>query len=329
MMGCSNTRKSNVVYFKNNHIKIGILPNVGGRIVFLSRIGGNNILKTDVDQWYESEEERIKPSPFSEFKAYNGFITWVGPQSQWWSDQDVNPELLDNKSIWPPDPYIIYGDFKIVNKTETSLTMIGLKSPVSGVQLTKQYTLKDNKLLIKVTGENIRNRPISFDLWSNARFDGFTDFIVPSFDEDLLKVDSKESESVERLAYKIENGFFNFIKELPSKSNKTRIGKAFLHPQKGNIIAVRDDTFLLMEFDSVDKNKIHPDQGFIEIYSAVSSKEEDCLLELEHHSAYKTLKPRETISLTETWSLYEYTEPKDLRDYYSFYKEIKYYFHLS
>ena len=323
MMGCSTASKNNVVYLKNDHIKIGILPNVGGRMVFLSRIGGNNILKTDVDQWNESEEERIKPSPFSEFKAYNGLITWVGPQSQWWSDQDVNPELQDAKSIWPPDPYLIYGNFKIVNKTETSLTMIGLKSPVSGVQLTKHYTIKNNKLIIKVTGENIRNRAISFDVWSNARFDGFTDFIVPAYDEDLLKVDSKESESVERLAYKIENGFFNFIKELPSKSDKARIGKAFLHPQKGIIIAVRDNTFLLMEFDSVDKNKIHPDQGFIEVYNEISNEDEDGLLELEHHSAYKTLKPGESNTLTETWSLYEYSGPKDHRDYYSFYKEIQ------
>ncbi len=324
MMGCSNTRKSNVVYLKNNHIKIGILPNVGGRIVFLSRIGGNNILKTDVDQWYESEEERIEPSPFSEFKAYNGLITWVGPQSQWWSDQDANPELQDNKSIWPPDPYLIYGNFEIVNKTETSLTMIGPKSPVSGVQLTKQYTLKDNKLIIKVTGENIRNRAISFDLWSNARFDGFTDFIVPSFDEDLLKVESTETELIQKLSYKIEDGFFNFIKDHPSKDDKVRKGKAFLHPQKGNIIAVRANTFLFMEFDNVEKNKIHPDQGFIEVYNEISNKDEDGgLLELEHHSAYKTLKPGESNTLTETWSLYEYSGPKDHRDYYSFYKEIQ------
>ena len=322
MIGCNKTAEDEVVYLKNEHIKIGILPNVGGRMVYLNYLEDENLLKADKTQWFESDDERIVPSPNSGFKAYNGFITWIGPQSQWWLDQDVNAELRDLKSTWPPDPYLIYGHFKITKKTNTSITLIGPESPVSGVKLTKQYSLKSNELIIKVTAENIRKKTISFDIWSNARFDGFTDFIVPAFDEDLLKVEPKDPEFPKNTAYKIDDGFFYFDKEFPLKGEDDKVSKAFLHPQKGNIIAVRNNTFLLMDFDFVPKAQIHPNQGFIEVYSLLSDKKEDCLLELEHHSAYKTLKPGESSTLTETWSLFEFNVQKDHRDYYGFYKNI-------
>ncbi len=323
MTGCNKSTKSDVVYLKNDVIRIGILHNVGGRIVYLSYLKSDNLLKADKKLWDEPDDEKINPSPFSKFKAYNGLITWVGPQSKWWTDQNVNPKLRDNKSLWPPDPYLIYGNFEIKNKTDTSITLVGPRSPVSGVKLTKQFSLKGNKLIIKVAAENIRDRNISFDLWTNARFDGKTDFIVPSFAENLLKVESKETPIYQKLKSMTENGFFYFLKEPILKGNKSKVGKAFLHPEKGNIIAIRGKTFLLMDFDFIPKDKIHKDQGFIEVYNIQSSNSDDCLLELEHHSAYKTLRPGESTSLTETWSFFEYKGPKDHRDYFGFYKNIQ------
>jgi len=323
MFGCNESITNDIIYLKNDCIKIGVLNSVGGRLVYLSHLEQDNILNADEKFWNISDDERINPSPFTKFKAYNGMITWVGPQSEWWTDQDVNPELLLNKSRWPPDPFLIYGDFEIIKKTDSSITLIGPNSPVSGVRLTKEYSIKSNKLTIKVTARNIRDRDISFDLWTNARFDSTTDFIIPAFTEDLLKVESKATTEYQKLESRTEEGFFYFLKEPMSKGDKPRVGKAFLHPEKGNIIAVRGKTFLLMDFDFVSRDKIHPDQAFIECYNKQSDKKEDCLLELEHHSEYKTLRPGESSIMVETWSLFEYMEPKDHRDYYRFYKIIQ------
>lgn len=323
MIGCSNNKNDNVVYIENSFIKVGILPKVGGRLVYYSLINKENILKSDSELWNEPEGDRITPTPFSPFKAYNGFITWVGPQSEWWSNQDINTKKRDEKSVWPPDPFLIYGNFEIINRTSNSITILGPKSPISGVQLTKKYTLIKNKLIIKVDGKNIRDEDISIDLWSNARFDGYTDYIVPSYEKDLFKIEAKESKSNYKLDYNIDEGFFTFVENNLYKKNRVGVGKAYLFPEKGEIIAVKNSTLLLMEFNRVDKELIHENQGFIEVYNYLTNDKNNSLIELEHHSEYRTLKPMESMSIIETWSLYDYNYLHDHRDYYRFYKKIK------
>jgi len=319
-----STYLNNIIYLNNDEVKIGVLPTVGGRLVYLSYFDSDNLLKADKNQWNESKEERIEPSPFSKFKAYNGFITWIGPQSKWWENQNINTELRDIKSVWPPDPYLIYGKYDIAKRTDTSLILIGRKSPVSGVKLTKHFTLSKNKLKIKVSAQNVKGKEISFDLWSNARFNQATKFIIPAYEEDLLRVESKKTELVDNLDYSIENGYFTFRQNTPLNGENDRVAKAFLHPKKGNIIAIKNNIFLLMEFDEVSPTQIHPDHAFIEVYNKISSKENDYLLELEHHSSYKTIKPGESHSMSETWSLFKYKyQLKDYRDYYRFYKDIE------
>jgi len=51
----------------------------------------------------------------------------------------------------------------------------------------------------------------------------------------------------------------------------------------------------------------------VEIYPYVNSKGDDTLLELEVHGTYKTIKPVETMFLTETWELYPHgSEPRTI-----------------
>ena len=74
---------------------------------------------------------------------------------------------------WPPDPYLIYGDFKIKEQTDSYIKMVGPESPISGVQLVKEVTvLDDGRVSFKVTAKNIRDKDVSWDLWSNTRVNG-------------------------------------------------------------------------------------------------------------------------------------------------------------
>ena len=202
---------NSIIYLGNDKLKVGILTEVGGRMVFFGANEGTNLLKSDTSLWNEPDSVRIKPSAFSEFKPYFGMITWVGPQSEWWKHQKLNQERLKNAAVWPPDPFLTYGQYKVVEKTDSSLIITGPESPVSGLQLTKEFSISGNKLNICVTAKNISDTIQSWDLWTNARFDSNTSYMVPTTEKGLLRVGADESPVKEKMNYLLENGIFNFV----------------------------------------------------------------------------------------------------------------------
>ena len=80
---------SNLVWLLNDKIEVGILPEVGGRIVVLRKPGGMNMLKSDTLQWQPPWPEISLQAGFI---PYNGHIVWLGPQRKWWARQDLNDQ---------------------------------------------------------------------------------------------------------------------------------------------------------------------------------------------------------------------------------------------
>jgi len=291
-----------VIYLQNEWIKAGFLPDVGGRMVYLSPVGSENFLLSDSSLWNEPQSGRIIPEPSSPFKPYNGFITWVGPQSGWWKQQNILPEKRDNADMWPPDPYLIYSSFKVIEHTSHLLILEGSESPVSGIKMVKRYELNDSSISIDVAAINVRNEAVAWDLWSNARFDAFTMFRVPVENPDLVKIKSEENSLFEMVKHQIDDGSFSFLPEYPSDENKKRVSKAFIYPARGEMLVSKGAWNLTINFDLVPKVFIHPEQGMVEVYNCISFSEPSCIVELEHHSAYKTLRPGEQMSLKEVWT---------------------------
>jgi hypothetical protein len=191
MFNC-NAKQNNggekLILLKNSQIEIGIIPDLGGRIVLLRRPGMKNILKSDPTQWNDPLA-RPEISAFSDFKAFNGHIVWLSPQSEWWIKQDINSKRRYSKTVWPPDSYLIYGDYKITSQTDTSITIISPESPFSGVQLTKKVSFNSEGVVkFEAAAKNIREEPVSWGLWLNTRFDGFARCYVPADKNDLLKL---------------------------------------------------------------------------------------------------------------------------------------------
>ena len=100
----------------NGTIEIGLLPEVGGRLVRVSLTGHPNIIQSDSALWNEPSSQRPSLNPLKPFKAYNGEINWVNPQSEWWVKQDSFPDLKANRTPWPPDPYLVYAPYKITDQ---------------------------------------------------------------------------------------------------------------------------------------------------------------------------------------------------------------------
>ena len=206
----------------------------------------------------------------------------------------MNEQRKSSEAVWPPDPYLIYSTYKVDELSENSLVLEGPPSPVSGVQLTKKYSLSESGLEIEVTMSNCSKLPVSWDIWSNARFEGSTLFFIPACENGILRISMDESGKTAGFEGEIVESAFTFVKAALGAGENRRYAKAFLHPDEGKIVAVGKGAMLVMFFDFVARDKVHPEQGFVEVYKSLSASGADDLLELEHHSAYVLLQPGES-----------------------------------
>jgi len=88
-----HNQPDSLISLSNGTIEIGLLPEVGGRLVRVSLTGQANIIQSDTTLWNEPSSQRPSLNPLKPFKAYNGEINWVSPQSEWWVKQDSFPDL--------------------------------------------------------------------------------------------------------------------------------------------------------------------------------------------------------------------------------------------
>lgn len=308
-VSCSDAKRvaaSRLVMLKNDKIEVGILPRVGGRIVMLKRPGERNVFLSDPALWEEREDQTPTQDSYLEFKAYNGHIVWLGPQSDWWKQQKVTTR---HWTLWPPDPYLIYGDFKIKKRTKSYVKMVGPKSVISGVRLVKEITLLSNgKVKFRVTAENIRKEKVSWDLWSVTRVSGHAPSYVP-VGKNTFRIDFKTEKpgDVCETPHEVLDGWFTFkANQGVPVGKKESVGKLFTHLDRGVIAVFTDGGCFLKEFDLVPCQKIHPNQALCEVFNLLKPEEKDSLLELEMHGEYRTLDPGASMSLEEVWTVLPY-----------------------
>lgn len=292
-----------LIFLENNDLKVGIVCNAGGRLVYLGTHGGDNIIHSDFDELTHTFPEVIAPSDTAGFIPYNGFITWLGPQSQWWQQQNVNLNRKNAQAVWPPDPYIIYGEFEVKKRKQNSLSIVGKPSPISGVQLMKTFKLKGDQLHITVEAINTSSKTVSWDIWSNIRVDGSTPFFVPGIDAEMTRITPRVDDQHQAMNHLLEDGLFTTILEKPSGLKPMRHMKAFLYPEHGEIFAFPKNHLLQITFDKVPNHKIHPEQGFVEIYNLIAHDASLNLLELEHHGPYTAIEPGSSLFHSETWTV--------------------------
>jgi hypothetical protein len=294
-----------LLILENSRLVVGILPRVGGRVVLLRRTDGANVFLTDPAQWDQPEEAIPVASPTTDFVAYNGHIVWAGPQGEWWSHQTVNP---GRQGGWPPDPYLIFGDYKVVERGPAHVKMVGPESPVCGLQMTKEITLLEDKVVFKVTGTNIRDENVSWDLWPNSRLVGESPSYVPVASADDVRIDcSPASPEQGELPHEIVDGFFTFRVGDGIPEGKTNlVAKAFIRPSKGVLAAFVGGDVFVKRAEIVPPEQTHPNQAFAEIWNNIWVDTGNSLLELETHGAYRTLAQAESMEIEETWEVHPY-----------------------
>jgi hypothetical protein len=296
-----------LVLLENGGTRIGVLSQIGGTVVFFQKGNSQNLLEADSALWNEPENQKPIPNAFSQWKAYKGHTVWLGPQSEWWTHQTLNLVRRDEKAAWPPDPYLIFGDYKIEHQTKNELVLSSPKSPVSGIRLIKSISIDTTgKVTVKATAVNVKDEAISWDVWHNTRVNGFAHCYVPVQQGLPNRVKSNFNEMSDSIAYSFVNGFFTYLPSMPRNGKHEGSTKAFLFPEHPYMAAFDKGFVFLIRFHDYPIGQLHPKQALVETYNCVSVDGKSTVLEMEHHGPYQTLKPGESISVTETWEAIPY-----------------------
>jgi hypothetical protein len=295
-----------LVKISDGVIEVGVLPDLGGMVALLRIIGKPNVLKADPALWDEAPVIRRRFGPDPRWKAYNGHIVWVGPQSEWWLHQSKSPKKRRERAVWPPDPYINNGYFEVIERSATELVMRGPDSEFSGVRLTKSVKIKDGRVLFTVSALNVRDEPISWDLWLNTRVDGYARCYAPVASMKGVRIDGRETESSDVGVYSHDQGYCRVESCAPSRNKKERWAKAFIPASRGAMAAFVSSQALIIRFKRHAPKLIHPEQALVEFYNYTSTRPYDALTELEYHAPYRTLAPGESMKASQQWELYPF-----------------------
>lgn len=310
---------------RSGKLELGILKEVGGRVVLLRESGEENLLKSNPELWNESPDDRYKPGDKAKWKEYGGHIVWLGPQSGWWNQQDAYPK--NTGKAWPPDPYLIYGNYDVVESTDTYAKLEGPASPVSGVRLIKEYWLEDERTVrLRVTAENIRDSAVNWGLWTNTRFPGETRSYIP-LDSNRNPEFSFKGDWAEKsdIPFGVVDGFFTFLVDEPVSAGKSGWdSKVFATPKGGLLAAFPQDKVFIKKANLDFADRVHNEHGFAEIYNNVPAQPDGwSLLELEFHGPYQTLIPGESMSFEETWQLFDYDGLRNTDTHVNFLKGLE------
>jgi Domain of unknown function (DUF4380) len=298
-----------LIELTNGTVVVGVLPPLGGRVVLLKAAGGENLFDSDPKRWKPPYPRPMLGTPF---QPWNGRIVWAGPQSGFWSQQDLRPELRKAKAPWPPDPFNETGRFDIVGKTATLLRLKGATSPVTGLALEHEYEITGERTVrMKTTATNGRDAPVSWDLWPNTRVrpEGFP-YALPD-PMQMLRMDGPQLADGNAGAYPSEmrGGWVTLPPGRKPESGRKRLwAKAYVRPAQGLIAYFLGRQMLLIRAPIVPREKVHGEQAFIEIYRG-AGKGADTVLELEMHGPYERLAPGASMSFEQTFEVLDYDGP--------------------
>lgn len=287
----------------NAALEFELTPAFGGRVLGLRLRGEPNLLKI-------GEAVQAQPSPRVAADAgdiaYLGHDVWVGPQRDWWLQQRVNPARRAAAANWPPDPYLGFATTTVVSASTRAIELLGVASPVSGVQLRKRFALSTQRadtLVLDVEARNIRQDPVAWDLWFNTRVDSATRVFVPMAQPGDLRLQA-EAPGFAAPAFRHAAGVLVLAADGDRRPQR---GKLLIQPSAGWMAAFRGRQMLLLRFDHQPRERIHPQQGQVELYlDAPADGAAGGLLELEVHAPYRTLVPGARMQAGEQWTLLRY-----------------------
>lgn len=288
--------------------------NVGGRLVFFGRKGGENMIKSDKFLLEETVQSEIIPDAFTDFVQFYGQEVWIGPQTQWWKHQTINMERRNSPINWPPDPYVSFGKFEIVEKSDCKLVIQGCVSEVSGLSLKKTFSFdEDGAIHCTVEATFHGDGDTTIDLWNIVRVAGENEIRILG---ELKEIDGPTHPFEKKAIGKYVGDYYTFCPEEMADDSvapeigwggdgQVHSGKFHMKMNKGVIESanVRMGDSLYMTFPvSVEGKPINPTEyhSVGEVYCYHTLDKETSMYELECHDMAVTLKKGESTSTSVT-----------------------------
>lgn len=317
--GCTESPK--MIVLEDTVARLEVTAAYGGRVLAFSLKGQENLLKVG-----EAVMSIPDPdvSPVAHNIPYFGHIVWLGPQSEWWRQQRVNPERFKTKAGWPPDPYLVLAKNRVVERTAEKLVLEGVASPVSGVQLRKTFSLSDKPGMFELFAEavNVSGEEVSWDIWFNTRVQPWTRVYVPVASEQDLRAVSDARGTVGPVEYHLSDGLLTLDLERLPPGMTGRRGKLFIQPSAGWMAGFASGQVFIIEFPLQPTEAIHSEHGQVELYLNYRPENlEDSLIEMEVHAPFRILKPGEAMRAGEQWTVLPYEGPEDKAAHIGFLKK--------
>lgn len=292
---------------RTDALTLELTPSLGGRGLLFARHGHASVLKIGSAV---TEQPTPRVDAQADDIAYLGHDVWLGPQSGWWRDQDLNVARRDAGAGWPPDPWLSFASTQVQAQSSQHVALEGVASPVTGARLRKTFTVvagRDDSVDVAVTATNIRDRPLTRDLWFNTRTFADAVVYVPVDSAGDVRVAPDGDPRRAPLQPRIEDGLLRLQREpIPADSDGRR-GKIFIQPARGWLAAFVQDQVFLIRFPLQARSAIHPEQGQVELYHDDRRELAEGLLELEVHAPLRTLAPGESMQASERWTLLAYS----------------------
>jgi hypothetical protein len=244
-------------------------------------------------------------------------MTWVSPQSAWWSQQTVNQDRLSRKAAWPPDPFLVYGRFKVVSREAGAAVLQGPSSPVTGLSMTHRVRLlSESCVAFTAEAVNRRSSPVAWGLWSNTRVPAHATILVPMATGSKLELETNIDTPHPRRPLPCRRvGDWLVIdgSRLPPPGT-AYVSKVKVRPSRPIIAAFMGDALLVKHIEPVDPDSVHPAHAPLEIFVERRRDPARGVCELEAHGSHRTLQPGQSLQLREHWYVVDYAGGTELQD---------------
>ncbi len=297
--------EEDLLTLKDREVVLGVKAELGGRVMLFRRTDGENVIHSDEAHWRLKDDEIPPRDAKSPSVEYMGHIVWVGPQSKWW--QDADGDLKPLTSGYHCDPYLIYDRCKVLEHSSEKLVLMGNTSPLNGMRMKKEFELLDNaRVKITVTVTNMRNRPVTWNIWSNTRFKpvGKCGFFVTEKSNLNLSFVGWRPWKERSLMFSVDKSMCSFM-EPPAEAVKqfTFMGK-LAYRQYCPIYAVYGNSLFMKEVLGNPNMWKTPSGHYpLEVYQRYANGPRGNVMELEFHSPQFTLQPGQSESFAELWTL--------------------------
>ena len=291
---------SPLLFISNETLSVGVLPKAGGRIVELRESDSENLLLADEAAWHQPawKEITITPYRWGVYPLYYGHSMWLGPQSQWYKQQDIYDYMQDKS--WPPDKHLNVTTYSVLEHNPQRIVLQGPASPISGVQMQKAYEIIEGKLHITVRAKNVSQRTHKWTLWSLTRIPGSSQVWVHPGTEQRYEYGDKPGIKMQMQDYKS----WHYLAPVSLKAGQQRNGKYFSDCTTPVLFAFHKQRQLAIHFDKVERSQLPADHSNVEIFmNQNDDPKRKSMIELEHHGAYLEIAPGEEIVKREQWSV--------------------------